>query len=682
VNRLAGEKSPYLLQHKDNPVDWYPWGDEAFATAAGENKPVFLSIGYATCHWCHVMEHESFEDEEVAALLNEHYIPIKVDREERPDVDHIYMTACQLVTGQGGWPLTAILTPDRKPFFVGTYFPKHGRGNRPGMVELLPAIAQAWEARVEEVTDSALELSMALTRAFEVPAAQTVASKEVLQRAVEQLAEDFDPEYGGFGRAPKFPSPHTLLFLLRQADRTGDRHALEMVARTLDNMRMGGVFDQVGFGFHRYSTDREWRVPHFEKMLYDQAMMTLALTECARISGRPRFERYAREVLEYVRRDLTSGDGLFFSAEDADSEGEEGTFYVWTSEELEHVLGKDEGAWMAARLDIRDGGNYLDEATRQRTGKSIPIRTFSDEDIDHERFDRNRRQLLNARSQRVRPLLDDKILTDWNGLMIAALARAGRVFGDGELIRQAEQSAERLIDVMVVGDKLMHRYRDGETAISALLDDYACLAWAFVELYDATLDVRWLEGAVTRANEVIDRFGDPEGGFFMTTGVESDLLVRPAEFTDGAAPSGNSVALLALSRLWRLTAERRFADVVERGLRRTRALVERAPRALAANLLTLDAWLHPGDDIVIAAPDPQSAQPFMEMLRPFDRSRRSVMLKTPENTAALRHLAFHADAYAIPDTGALAYVCHDFACDRPVDSVDALSDALLDALER
>jgi uncharacterized protein len=676
VNRLTHEKSPYLLQHKDNPVDWHPWSEEAFDRARRENKPVFLSIGYATCHWCHVMEHESFEDADVASVLNEHFVSIKVDREERPDVDHIYMTACQLVTGQGGWPLTAILTPDRKPFFVGTYFPKFGRGNRPGMMELLPAIAQAWQVRAEEVTDSALELSMALSRAFEVPASETVASDDVLTNAVQRLAADFDAEYGGFGRAPKFPSPHTLLFLLRQADRSGDKHAFEMVVRTLDNMRMGGVFDQLGFGFHRYSTDREWRVPHFEKMLYDQAMMTLALTECARISGETRFERYAREVIEYVRRDLMSEDGLFYSAEDADSEGEEGTFYVWTLEEFARVLGDEEGAWMASRLDIREGGNYLDEATRQRTGKSIPIRRFVEGEVDQDRFEQNRKRLQDVRSERIRPLLDDKVLTDWNGLMIAALARAGRVFGDDELVRQSEKSAERLIDVMSVDGELMHRYRDGETAIPALLDDYASLAWACIELYDARLDIRWLDRAEIYADAIVDRFADPEGGFFMTRGVETDLLVRPIEFTDGAKPSGNSIAIHVLNRLWRLTGSQRFADHVEATLRRTRALAERAPLAMTANLLTLDSWLHPGRDVVIVAEDAADARAFIRLVQSDDRGRSSLLVKTREVEVQLATIALHTSAYPLESGRVAAYVCRDFSCDRPVYSEDELRDAL------
>ncbi|MEJ2190652.1 MAG: thioredoxin domain-containing protein, partial [Acidobacteriota bacterium] len=468
-NHLAGEKSPYLLQHAGNPVDWYPWGEEAFARAEKEGRPIFLSIGYATCHWCHVMERESFADETVARLMNETFINIKVDREERPDIDQVYMTVCQMMTGSGGWPLTIIMTPDRQPFFAATYIPRESRFGRTGMLELVPRVLELWTTDRDRAYASAQQILDHL-RQQDGPQAPGTLDAAAVGAAFEQLAARYDPVHGGFGAAPKFPSPHNLLFLTRYWRTTGNPRALEMVEHTLERMRLGGIYDQVGFGFHRYSTDAEWLVPHFEKMLYDQAMLLAAYTEGWQATANPLFERTVREIVTYVLRDMTSPEGPFFSAEDADSEGEEGRFYLWTTEEARQVLGVQDAALAADLWNMSAEGNFTDEIVGGRTGRNIlhrgtSVRGSSDTsslpgDLFAGRAENIREQLFAVRERRVHPLKDDKVLTDWNGLMAAALARAGNVFGEPEWIRAAERAVAFLTDnMMTASGRLLHRYR-------------------------------------------------------------------------------------------------------------------------------------------------------------------------------------------------------------------------------
>jgi len=505
TNRLATEKSPYLLQHASNPVDWYAWGDEAFEKAAKEDKPVFLSIGYATCHWCHVMEHESFEDPIVASLMNEAFVNVKVDREERPDIDQVYMAVCQMLTGSGGWPLTIIMTPDKKPFFAATYIPKQSRYGRMGMVDLVPRVQQFWQSDRDKLMESANQIVGRLdttnrNRPGEVPAG-------VVDAAFEQLAARFDAPRGGFGDRPKFPSPHNLLFLLNYWARTGEAGALQMTEKTLEAMRLGGIFDHVGFGFHRYSTDSEWLVPHFEKMLYDQAMLALAYTDAAQATGSADYERVVREVLAYVLRDMTSPEGAFYSAEDADSEGEEGLFYLWTVDEMVEALENNDGAFAVDLWNADPEGNYLDEATQRKNGTNILHlqETFDDASsrlqIDRNQLDARaeavRAALFARREGRIHPLKDDKILADWNGLMAAAMARAGKTLHEPDYVDAAAASVDFVLTTMRTPDgNLLHRYRDGEAAVGAFLDDYAFLTWACLELYDATLDPAHLKRAI------------------------------------------------------------------------------------------------------------------------------------------------------------------------------------------
>jgi uncharacterized protein YyaL (SSP411 family) len=687
TNRLADEKSPYLLQHADNPVDWHPWGPEAFAKARSEDKPIFLSIGYATCHWCHVMEHESFEDPIVAALMNDAFVNVKVDREERPDVDQVYMTVCQMLTGSGGWPLTIVMTPDKEPFFAGTYLPRESRHGRIGMLDLVPRIQQLWRGERDKLLESSRQISGHLVQAAassgssEIPAGLPAA-------AYRQLAGRFDPSHGGFGAQPKFPSPHNLIFLLRYWAASGDATALEMTERTLAAMRHGGLFDQIGFGFHRYSTDREWLVPHFEKMLYDQAMLVLAYTEAFEATGHPEWQRIAREVLTYVRRDMTSESGAFCSAEDADSEGEEGLFYLWTVDEIRGLLAADDADWAVDVWNLSVDGNYRDEATGRRTGTNIPhLRAAPDrlaeglglsrEEFDA-RYDALRQQLFERREHRVHPLKDDKVLADWNGLMAAAMARAGRVLEDPRYVAAASTAFDFVMTTMRDPEgRLLHRYRDGDAAIPAFLDDYAFLTWACLELYDATFEATHLALAVELQQQTVDLFWDDDrGAFFLTADGAEALLIRPKEVYDGAMPSGNSVAVANLYRLARLTGRDEFRTRAEAAVSAFAAELRSAPSAHTHLMAALLAAEGPSIEIVIAG-DPAAAD--TRRLVATARARYlpgAVILLVPDGPAgsAVRRLAPFTEHHAAIDGKAAAYVCRDFACKLPVtDPVDLAS---------
>ncbi|MGY5877230.1 MAG: thioredoxin domain-containing protein, partial [Candidatus Thorarchaeota archaeon] len=504
ANGLVHEKSPYLLQHAYNPVDWYPWGDEAFEKAKKEDKPIFLSIGYSTCHWCHVMEHESFEDEEVANLMNENFVCIKVDREERPDIDKVYMEVAQMMTGRGGWPLTIIMTPNKRPFIAATYISKQDRYGQRGMLSLIPIIHNLWTHEREKV-------DLTVEQVHEALVATGSTGKEELtidsiEAAFSQYSQRFDEKLGGFGQAPKFPSPHNLLLILRYWKRTGDDWALHMVEKTLQEMRKGGIFDHIGFGFHRYSTDSKWLLPHFEKMLYDQAMLMLAYTEAFQATRKEEYAKVVREIAEYLFRDMKHERGAFYSAEDADSEGVEGKFYVWSMEEITKILTEQEVRIASKGFNISEKGNFREEATGEETGLNIPHITTGHESIasslelEHKDFETElesvRKKLFSVREKRVRPHLDDKILTDWNGLMIAALAKAARILDDADLLEAAKASATFILEEMIDSDgHLYHRFREDEVKIRGFLDDYAFLVWALIELYETTFDITYLQRA-------------------------------------------------------------------------------------------------------------------------------------------------------------------------------------------
>jgi hypothetical protein len=678
VNHLASEKSPYLLQHMYNPVDWYPWGDEAFEIARRENRPIFLSIGYATCHWCHVMEHESFEDPTVADLMNQTFVNIKVDREERPDVDQVYMTVCQMLTGSGGWPLTILMTPDRRPFYAATYVPRTSRHGRPGMLDLIPRVHQMWSEERDALLTSASEILTHLESSSTRAAGSDIESSAVTM-AIHQLESRYDATSGGFGSAPKFPSPHTLVLLLRYAAATGDVSAREMALRTLDAMRAGGIYDHIGFGFHRYSTDSAWLLPHFEKMLYDQAMHLMALTTAYETTHHARFAVTAREIMTYVLRDMSDSAGGFYSAEDADSEGEEGRFYVWTTAELRDTLG-DSDAKLAIRLwGAADEGNFTDEASGHRSSANVLHRPSSIDDLAasmdlsaddlRQRVDDLRRRLFERRETRVHPLKDDKVLADWNGLMATAAARAGRVFGEPAWV-DAAVSSTAFVDEQMRDphDRLLHRFRDGEAAIPGFLDDSAFQLWASLELYDATFEPRWLARASGLANDAIERFHDPDrGGFFFSAGDAENLLIRPREAYDGAIPSGNSVMATCLVRLSRLTGRSELENLADTTVSAFGPDISRAPSAHAQMLQAVLDLAAPSLEVVIAGDrDAPDTTALIDVVRASGLASAALVVVEPGGRRdAIRELAPFTAYHTPIDGRAAAYVCRDFSCRLP-----------------
>ncbi|HOD35926.1 MAG TPA: thioredoxin domain-containing protein [Syntrophales bacterium] len=677
-NRLIHEKSPYLIQHAHNPVDWYPWGSEAFRQAEREDKPVFLSIGYSTCHWCHVMAHESFEDEEVAKLMNEVFVNIKVDREERPDIDGVYMTVCQLMTGSGGWPLTIVMTPDKKPFFAGTYFPRESRVGRIGMVELVQGIRKIWTTRREEVFSSAEQVLGTLRQLTAESGQGPEPDRSTLQKAFEDFSRRFDSVTGGFGDAPKFPSPHNLFFLLRHWKRTGESRALEMVEKTLEFMRRGGIYDHIGFGFHRYSTDSRWRLPHFEKMLYDQAMLSMAYLEAYQATGKPGYAETAEEIFTYVLRDMTSPDGGFYSAEDADSEGREGKFYLWSIDEVRRVLQKEEADLVIPMFGFHKDGNFVEEASGRRTGENIfhrekdfgqmaDILGRPERELE-EVFETARRKLFDVRRKRVHPHKDDKILTDWNGMMIAALARGAQVLDNPDYTEAAVSAAEFVLQHMRgAGGRLMHFHRDGHTSAPAHLDDYAFMVWGLLELYEAVFDVRYLKKAIEFNDHLLRHYWDAAGGFYFTSDDAEEILIRQKETYDGAIPAGNSVAMMNLMRLARITGNGEWEARAVSLARASARSIDQVPAAYAQLLAAVEFLQGPSYEIVVAG-DPRKGD-TQEMIR----SLRKPFL--PNKVVLLRPVGGHPSeiekiaSFTVPmksrDGRATAYVCSGFSCQNP-----------------
>lgn len=683
-NRLVFEKSPYLQQHAANPVDWYPWGEEAFETARRQDKPVFLSVGYSTCHWCHVMEHESFEDAEVARLMNEAFICVKVDREERPDIDHVYMSVTQAMTGSGGWPMTVIMTPDKKPFFAGTYFPKGGRYGRPGMMDLVPHIASLWKDDRARLLDASEYISRELDKITgNIPGDEPTAA--LLDEAFEQYHDRFDSARGGFGDRPKFPLPHNLSFLLRYWKRTGNQDALRMAELTLEQMRLGGIYDHVGFGFHRYSTDGEWLVPHFEKMLYDQALLAIAYTEAWQITGKALYRQTAEEILAYVLRDMTAPEGGFYSAEDADSEGVEGKFYVWTLDELNAALGEEEGKLFAKAYNFEAGGNFQEESTARPTGENIPhLRRPADGvakqlNMDSSEFTRrieaSRAKLFAVREKRIHPFKDDKVLTDWNGLMIAALAKGARAFNDSRYEQAARRAADFCLTTMRRPDgRLLKRWRHGEAGLPAHLEDYAFLAYGLAELYEASLDPKYLKAAMELTDLMIAHFEDSDGGaFFQTADDGEELIVRGKDIYDGAIPSGNAVAACTLLRLARLTGRTQYEEKARRVLSAFAGNIKRGPSQFAQSLMALDFALGPTQELILAGTttDPAFQEMLAEVRRPF-LPNLVVLHRPDDDQSPVFDLVEPLRNNKAIDGKATAYVCRSFACDAPTTSTEEL----------
>jgi hypothetical protein len=669
-NRLAFEKSPYLLQHAENPVDWYPWGGEAFARASREDKPVFLSVGYATCHWCHVMAHESFEDEDVAALLNRDFVCIKVDREERPDLDSVYMSACQLMTGQGGWPLTIIMTPDRIPFYAATYLPKERRGPVPGLRELLPRIAEIWREQRDHVLFSSGRILQELNaQETGVPSHEPDAG--LLEEGFEELAVRFDPDYGGFGHAPKFPTPHTLLFLLRYWHHTGKKRALAMVERTLSAIRDGGICDQIGGGFHRYSTDVQWRVPHFEKMLYDQALLLMAYTEAFQATGNPAYRETADGIITYVLRDLTSPDGAFYSAEDADSPGGEGAFYLWSAADLVDVLGQEDGEYAASVFSATRAGNFSGPGMETRAGKNILWRSRVPADpFPEARVASIRARLFTAREQRARPFRDDKVLADWNGLFIAALALEARTSGNARNLTAAQRAMQFLLrNLRTPEGALLHRYRDGESAIPGFADDYAFVILALIELYESSFDDAYLASALELNQYFLSHFGDPRhGGLFSVADTSEVTLFRKKEWYDGAIPSANSVEFGNLLRLFRLTGDPAYESRATALSRDAAPVVRRSPSAYTGFLSSLYFTLGPTTGIVIVGySGAEDTKGLIDAFRARYLPFNTVLYRPASgNRPVLDKIAPFTAAMTLQDGKAAAYACSGNACSAPI----------------
>jgi len=681
TNRLADETSPYLLQHAHNPVDWYPWGPEALARARAEDRPILLSVGYSACHWCHVMERESFEDEATAALMNERYVCVKVDREERPDVDSIYMTAVQQMTGHGGWPMTVFLTPEGAPFYGGTYYPREPRYGMPSFRQVLLAVWEAWRERRDDVDRSADDLREMLRRnAAALPAASAL-DAGVLDRAQAELARRFDPRWGGFGAAPKFPQAMVLELLLRHWKRTGSAEALEMATLTLRRMAEGGMYDHVGGGFARYSTDAQWLVPHFEKMLYDNALLARAYLHAWQATGDAEHRRVVEETLGWVTREMTSPEGGFYSALDADSEGEEGKFYLWTADEVDALLGPDDGRLFRRYYDVSDAGNF-EGKNILHTARALDV-VAAAEGVPPERLravvERGRRILYEARAKRVWPGLDDKVLTSWNAMMLHAFAEAARVLERDDWREAAVRSAELLLGGLRPGGRLMRTYKEGHAKIPAFLEDHALLVDALLALYEATWDARWVREARGLADELLERFWDDGAGVFYDTASDAEeLVVRPRDVFDSATPSGSSSAVMALLRLGELVGESRYRAVAERALAGSMELMARIPAGFGHLLNALDFALATPTEIALVG-DP-AAEDARALLRTVSRAylpNAVLAFRAPDTGDDDAQLIPLLESRAMLKNGrATAYVCERLACKQPVTDPTALAEQL------
>ena len=678
ANRLADATSPYLLQHADNPVDWWPWCPEAFAEAERRGVPVLLSVGYAACHWCHVMAHESFEDAQTARVMNELFVNVKVDREERPDIDSVYMTAVQQMTGHGGWPMTVFLTPDGAPFYGGTYFPPEPRHGMPSFRQVMLGVAAAWRDRRAEVETSAESLTDALRQSAALRAPASAVDASLLDRAYDGLASRFDPEWGGMKGAPKFPQPLALEFVLRTWRRTGDAEALALVETTLRRMAQGGMYDHLGGGFARYSVDARWLVPHFEKMLYDNALLARLYLHAWQATGDDAYRTVVEETLGWIEREMTSPEGGFHSALDADSEGEEGLFYLWAPEQIDETLGAEDGALVQAWYGVRPGGNF--------EGRTI-LHTWRDPDdvaaeagvsVDRltEAVDRARPQLYDARAQRTWPGRDDKVLAAWNAMAMQAFAEAGRAFGTDRYVAIAVRNARFLLDALRVDGRLMRTWKDGRAKVPAFLEDHALLADALVSLYEATWDARWLMEARTLMDDVLARFRDGETGAFHDAAEDAEaLVVRPRDVWDNATPSGNSAAVMALLRLGELLGEARYTRAAAAVLADMGEAMARAPAGLGALLSALDFHLAvPAEVAFVGTPGEADTDALL---------RVSARAWLPNTVVALRRMGGDGGAAEelIPllrgrtarAGRATAYVCERFACREPVTEPGALA---------
>ncbi|MCA9405798.1 MAG: thioredoxin domain-containing protein [Candidatus Omnitrophica bacterium] len=687
-NHLAWESSPYLLQHAANPVDWYPWGEKAFQKAKRENKPIFLSIGYSTCHWCHVMAHESFEDEETAKLINEYFVPVKVDREERPDIDHIYMQFVTATTGHGGWPLTVFLTPDKKAFYGGTYYPPEPRWGTPGLKDVLTIIHQNWMKDPEQIIESSNSILQILKNRAEQTGPQALPlNMEVFSKAWQGYSAMYDVRYGGFGQSPKFPMGHNFSYLLRYWRKEQSKNVLDMVEFSLKKMGEGGVYDQLGGGFHRYATDQQWQIPHFEKMLYDQAILARVYIETYQITGDTFYEKIARGICDYVLRDLMSTEGGFYSAEDADSidpveyqssgkrlqdhlKKKEGAFYVWSEEELRNNLNEKQFALAAQAYSIKSEGNAHSDPHGEFVGKNI---LFIDDEVPQEtaQLDEIKHILFNLRQQRPRPHLDDKVLTDWNGLMISSLAYTGRVLNDSKYLSAAQKAADFIIQHLITEEgRLLHRYRDGEAGINGMLEDYAFFTNALLDLYEAILDEKYLILAVRLTTDMVNRFWDQErGGFYLTADDSEELVFRPKEAYDGAIPSGNSVAALVMVRLHHMTSDQQWQNRYEKLFKAFAGEITSRPGSYAQMLSAYDFATGAVNEVVFAAGKEQdNLEEMVSLLYKYYIPNKVVCFRPSEHDRVeqiVPMFPFIKEQEPL-DEQITIYFCENHACQKPV----------------
>jgi len=679
-NRLADETSPYLLQHRNNPVDWYPWGPEALERSRREDRPILLSVGYSACHWCHVMEHESFEDPETAALMNEHFVNVKVDREERPDIDSIYMNAVQQMTGHGGWPMTVFLTPEGVPFYGGTYYPPEPRHGLPSFRQVLLGIAEAYRDRREDVDRSAEELRNALQQSMAMRSRPSGLDTSVLDRAFHAIAARFDARSGGMGGAPKFPQPMILEFMLRHWKRTGSPEALRMVEHTARQMARGGMYDQLGGGFHRYSVDAHWLVPHFEKMLYDNALLSRLYLYAYQATGDAEFLRIVEEILHYVQREMRSPEGAFYSTQDADSEGEEGKFYVWTPDEVDDLLGPEDGPLFRAYYDVTPAGNFEGHSIPHvdRTAQEVA----SEAGVTAEQLERvlarGREVLYEARARRVWPGRDEKVLTSWNAMMLHSFAEAARVLGRSEYREVAEASADFLLRELRREGRLLRTWKDGRAKIDAFLEDHALLADALTALYEATGNPRWIREARALTDRMLEHFWEEgEGLFYDTASHAESLVVRPRDPFDSATPSGTSAATRALLRLGSLTGEPRYPRVAARVLEGMGELMTRIPAGFGNLLCALDFHLAtPREVAIVGRPEETDTQALLDVLRQEYHPNTVVALRDPEQSGEVESLVPLLQGRGQIGGRATAYVCERYACQMPVTDPGALKEHL------
>ncbi len=682
-NRLINETSPYLLQHANNPVDWYPWGEEALERARSEDKPILLSIGYSACHWCHVMERESFENETIAGLMNDNFVSIKVDREERPDLDQVYMQAVQMLTGSGGWPMTVFLTPEGKPFYGGTYFPPEDRQGMPGFPRLLTSIAEAYSTNRGEIDRVTQQLTTQMSQSNQVSQGTSILTVDILHQAYSSLATNFDYQNGGFGNAPKFPQPMTPEFLLRYYHHGYNPRALELVELTLEKMAYGGIYDQIGGGFHRYSTDAYWLVPHFEKMLYDNALLARVYLHTYLITGRALYRRVVEETLDYVLREMTDSSGGFYSAQDADSEGVEGKFFVWSPDEINSVMGDADGEVFAGYYGVTAGGNFEGKNIlniRQDPEEFAETKGLTADQLG-DIINRGSKALLEVRDQRIHPMRDDKVLASWNGLMLRSFAEAAAALGRPDYLAVAIKNAEFLAGSMKSGGRLLRTYRDGQAKLLGYLEDYSFVIDGLLALYEATFDLRWLDEAVTLADSMIELFWDEGiGGFYDTGSDHETLVVRPRDVFDNAQPCGGSVASDVLLRLAVFTGNNDYSAKAAVPLRSLHQAMSQSPGGTGHWLSALDFYVSPPKEIAVIGPrdDPATQALLDTVFHRFLPNKVVMGVETPlipavdNSEADIPLLAGRGMVGGLPS----AYVCQNYACQLPVTDPADLAEQL------